>query len=125
MVQFAPQFYYFAPAFNVRIFTAKAVTSFSGDCTASSAYTNTYSKFSYGCEGALRSSSGAWMSNNEGTSAWIRVEMSSQKIVTKLEMKTGCGNNDRDKVKEVEVKFDDDSTQSVIIIYYVGWMETL
>ena len=119
-VQFAPQFYYFAAAFNVRIFTAKAVTRFIGTCTASSVAST-----SYICEGALGSSSDEWISANDGTSAWIRVQLSGPKYVTKLEIKSICSNYDKHKVKDVKVKFDDDSTQSVIIIYYVGWMDTL
>ena len=120
MVQFAPQLYYFAPAFNVRIFTAKAVTRLSGTCTASSEY-RTY----VSCDNALGSSSGWWISDNEGTSAWIRIQLTGEKYVTKLEIKSRCSDYDERKVKEVKVEFDDSSTQSVIIIYYEGWMETL
>ena len=124
-VQFAPQFYYFAPAFNIRIFTAKAVTILSVEhCTASSADTD-YSGVAYSCDQALGSSTGQWRSNNDGTSAWIRVELNEEKIVTKLEIKSRCSYTIGNNVKEVDVEFDDGSTQSVIIIYYVGWMETL
>ena len=119
MVQFAAQLYYFAPAFKVRIFTAKAATSFMGTCTASSVATTYFT-----CDKALGSSSDEWISQDDGTSAWIRVQLNGLKNVTKLEIKTRC-KYDRHSVKGVKVEFDGGSTQSVIIICYVGWMETL
>ena len=54
------------------------------------------------------------MSHKDGTSAWIRVEMSGQKYINKLEIKPQCTNSARSKTKEVKLMFDDGSSQMVI-----------
>ena len=111
MVQFAPQLYYFAPAFSVPIFTAKAVTRFVVTCTSSPVYGSNI------CDRALDPSSDKWVSDDQGTSAWIRVQLSGMKYVTKLELKAACHKYNGNKVKEVNMEFDDGHIQSVIIIY--------
>ena len=54
------------------------------------------------------------MSKLEGISAWIRVQMSSQKYVTQLEIKSTCAIYLDSRVKEVKMEFDDLSFQMVI-----------
>ena len=101
------------------IFTAKPLTNLNLTCTSSSVY---YSDFS--CDNAMGSSTDAWVSNNDGTSAWVKVEMSSQTYVSKLEIKSICANYANWKVKEVKFEFDDGSLEMVITIQLVwgpGW----
>ena len=97
---------------DVRIFTAKPLTSFSLTCTASSVYDSEKSNM-YRCDKALGSSSGEWKSDQDGTLAWMRVAMSGQKHVTKLEIKARCSDLAASRVKEVKLVFNDGSSQMV------------
>ena len=97
----------------IRIFTVSFIVA----CSSSSEYTSTYT---YRCDRALSSSSGRWISDNDGTSAWIRVEMSDQKNVTKLEIKARCTNNDQSNAKSVRVEFDDGSSQLVRVTVFLA-----
>ena len=61
-------------------------------------------------------STGEWVSDNDGTAAWIIVQMNGQKYVSELEIKSRCANFGYRKVKEVKMEFDDHSNQTVITI---------
>ena len=86
------------------------VVSFSLTCTASSVYSTG------SCYDAVGSTTAQWLSDNQGTSAWIRVQMSGLKHITKLEIKSRCTNNDYNMVHTVDMEFDDLSTQTVITV---------
>ena len=97
---------------NVCIVSAKPVGMFSVTCTASSQLTS--------CYDALGSTAAQWMSNDDGISAYIRVQLSGQKYVTKLEIKSRCTTNDYNNVKVVDTEFDDGSLQTVSSVSVMG-----
>ena len=97
---------------NVCIVSAKPVVMFSVTCTASSQYTS--------CSDALGSTAAQWMSHEDATSAYIRVQMSGQKYVTKLEIKSRCTTNAYNNVKVVDMEFDDGSLQTVSSVSVMG-----
>ena len=93
------------------ISSAKLSTIFNLTCSASSQITDTS-----GCEHALVATNWAWTSHNEGTSAWIQVQMANQKYVTKLEMMWKCTAYPDRQAKKVNLEFEDGTKQAVITV---------